>query len=188
MRHLGLCASGAVTLAAFAVLLWAPNGEAQAPPVTDQGASETFEPLILFADDRLVSCGFRAVFVRDARTTSADIVLQRTGDTAEWVVSVRDPQLPASGPPPSDLGLKTVSHDTRTTFSAPKVGDTGSFEVRGTLEGLDGSTFIQEIMIQGATIAIADASGRRAQWAFTGPLPQAVRASYLMCAGDLFRP
>ncbi len=145
-------------------------------------------PLILFENDRLVKCGLRAAFGTGDTGYSADIVLHRMGDTAQWVVEVIGPTLTAGGPSPHDLGVKTASHDTRKNFSKPVSLASGSFEVRGSLEGLEGSTFIQEIMVQGATIGVTPAAGDSVQLILSGPLPQPVRASYLMCAGDLFRP
>lgn len=161
---------------------------AAGPLAAQQGAirATSIEPLILFKDDRLASCGVRAVFGAPPASDVIDIVLRREDETAQWIVSIKGPGRTSNAERLVDLGVKTATHDTRASFSKPVAVSPDAFEVRGTLAGLDGSTFIQEIMVQGATIGIVDAKGAAQNFAFAGPLPQTVRVNYLMCAGDLF--
>ena len=185
--HRGSMAACALLIGLFAAGLQSAAATAEPQNTVAEPPPPLIEPLILFENDTLVTCGLRATFTTSGGPLSTDITLHRTGESAAWIVSVAGAAFPKDGPPPSDLGVKTESIDTRTSFSKPKASASGGFEVRGALDASAGATFIREVLIQGATIGVTAASGTSQQFLLTGPLPPAVRSGYLMCAGDLFR-
>lgn len=188
----GLRTFSAVSALAIVTTLGLPAARAADPSLPaaapgEAASNPAIEPLILFENDRLVTCGLRATFPSVNRPVSVDITLHRSGETAEWIVGFNGSSFDKDSSPPSDLGVKTESIDTHTAFSKPQAGANGGFEMRGALDAASGATFIREILIQGATISLIDAKGLQQQFQLKGPLPQTVRSNYLMCAGDLFR-
>jgi hypothetical protein len=144
----------------------------------------TISPLILFKDDRLERCGIQASFTSGGKPLIAAVTLQRIGDKAQWVVEISGTAVPG---PPTEIGVKTASVDTRTAFSKPAATAAGGFEVRADQAAFESNVFMKEILIGGATIFLTPAGGAPQTFSFSGPVEQPVRQSYLMCSGDLFR-
>lgn len=87
---------------------------------------------------------------------------------------------------PRTITLQTASHDTRALTGIER--EPGRIAFAGPLPGDEGAGLVRELMVSGGTVEIASDGEPPRRLSAPGPLPQLVRASYLNCAGDLYRP
>lgn len=87
---------------------------------------------------------------------------------------------------PRTVTLQTASHDTRALTSIER--EPGRIAFAGALPGDEGSGLVRELMVSGGTVELDSEGVPPRRLSVPGPLPQLVRASYLNCAGDLYRP
>lgn len=131
-------------------------------------------------------CGVRVVVSLDDGDLAAEIALERRGRFTDLVVRAtlgeggsgaraladfriepRTAELP--GMPPHDTSGGLVER--RSAAADPRI-----------------TAVIQELMIAGAVLVATRADGNSERIDIKGPLPASVRAAYLNCAGDLYRP
>lgn len=82
--------------------------------------------------------------------------------------------------------ISTIDISSTDIFGASPEGRRPVLEVRTGSSDTDTGVLIQRLLVSGGEIVIETASGTY-RWHLSGPAPQRVRATYLMCAGDLFR-
>ncbi len=87
---------------------------------------------------------------------------------------------------PRTITLQTASHDTRALTGIER--EPGCIAFAGPLPGDEGAGLVRELMVSGGTVELASDGEPPRRLSVPGPLPQLVRASYLNCAGDLYRP
>ncbi|MEL7048029.1 MAG: hypothetical protein AAFO75_03555 [Pseudomonadota bacterium] len=117
------------------------------------------------------------------------VVNKKDGDATRFTLSASWVDLEQPELRPAHLVLRSGTHDTSSLF--PKlVADEDDKTIEGTarLDGIVGAQFIQSIMVRGADIEMTSNGGRNLALSLPGPVPNLVRASYLNCSGDLFRP
>lgn len=148
----------------------------------------TVEPLTLFQDQQIAGCGFRASIPVDGQTVTASVTAYRDGLETVFAVSAHWPDTSGAPLTLDTLRLVTSSHDTTKDFPKPAAVASGLFEMRARLEGFSGASFVQGMMVGGGTFEVAAKGGRTVSIALPSPMPQNIRAAYLNCAGDLFRP
>lgn len=127
-------------------------------------------------------CGIRAVSGDGADQVVLEIALERAGAAADLVVRA---SLPSARGGVSDVRvtprgvvLEDIGEPVRTSLGVERRMPASSEKV---------TAFIHELMLQG-TRATVTAAGRELAINIPGPLSASVRASYLNCAGDLYRP
>jgi hypothetical protein len=174
------------------VCLAATSATAQAPlPVG------SVEPVVLMKSGpmgagEIEGCGLTSTFAADGAAVTTRFLLLKDEKAERGTRFV----LSASWPKPggaSYRSLKSMSltagaTSTEASLGQPVARQGGVFETSGTLPASDGDIFMRDLMIGGAAIALQDQDGDQLALAIPGPVSQSVRASYLNCAGDLFRP
>lgn len=88
---------------------------------------------------------------------------------------------------PRTITLLTASHDTR-ALTAIERREPDRIAFAGPLPGDEGAGLVRELMVSGGTIEVVSDGVPPRRLSVPGPLPHLVRASYLNCAGDLYRP
>lgn len=128
-------------------------------------------------------CGVRAISGTGADQLIIDIALERFGAAADFVV--RASATKAHSADLSDVWLmpRTVA---LASMSKPARTPDG-LERRAPASDEKVTAFIHELMLRGTRIAVVMAQ-RDVTIDLPGPLSASVRAAYLNCAGDLYRP
>jgi hypothetical protein len=147
----------------------------------------TAEPIVLFQNNDIAACGFRAATAPGALNATADVTAVKDGRATFFLFSIQATGADAAIVPLESAALLTSTHDTAKDFSKLLLAENGRYEARARLEGFSGASFMQGIMV-GGTITIKTTAGEVLSFALPAPMPQNVRAAYLNCAGDLFRP
>lgn len=133
-------------------------------------------------DGKVRQCGIRAVTGEGADQVVLEIALERSGAAAELVVRA---EVPTARSSVSDVRLspRSVVLD---GIGKPLHTSAG-VERRMPAARESVTAFIHELMVQGMRATVTFAKGDVAL-NIPGPLSASVRASYLNCAGDLYRP
>ncbi len=150
------------------------------------------EPLVLMKAGDIEACGLALTFISGSETIATQFLL-RKDDKAELGTRF---VLSASWPKPDAAGFRTVTAlsltagatSTGAAFGAPVARNGGVFEASGTLPATSSDVMMRDLMIGGAVIDLQDQSGEQRALAIPGPMAQSIRAIYLNCAGDMFRP
>lgn len=87
----------------------------------------------------------------------------------------------------TNASLKTADYSTAKSFEAVSPNARGRFEAVETKGGDSAGILFQQLLIGGGEVLI-ETPDEKYSWRVDGPAPQNVRAPYLMCAGDLYRP
>ncbi len=147
------------------------------------------EPIVLMQEGALEGCGVRIVYFTPTAKVDFDVVTLREGEGTTFDLSVfwRDrydrPQAII------DFQLETAKLHSAEQFPAVTRGDgDGMLSTRMALEQLTGAQFIQGLMVSGGTLTIRVADGTEHGFDVPGPMANLIRASYLNCSGDLYRP
>jgi len=149
---------------------------------------QSIEPVALMKDDQLKGCGFKLNFFTAKAKIDFDVVALKAGPATEfelaatWLDRFDQPHSVGS------FRLKSPTLDSANSFPAVSKDGPGQARTRAKLEGIEGARFIQGLMVGGGSLWLTDASGEKLSFEIPGPMPNQVRASYLNCAGDLFRP
>lgn len=172
LRPLVMCAAVALSLAfAGRVFAGAAENSALVMPLTGLEAGEVRQ------------CGIRTISGFGADQLILDIALERSGKATDLVVRAN-----AGGP--SASGLSDVRLLPRTVplnaMSGP-VRTAQGLERRTPASSEKVTAFIRELMLRG-TRAVVVKRERDVAIDVAGPLSASVRAAYLNCAGDLYRP
>ncbi len=126
-------------------------------------------------------CGIRAISGEGANQLIIDIALERSGVATDLVVR-------ATGA--ANSAIEDVRLETRTVqleqLLARRATRRG-IERRMSASDAKVTAFIHELMLRG-TRAVAVIAQRDIAIDVPGPLSASVRAAYLNCAGDLYRP
>ncbi len=87
----------------------------------------------------------------------------------------------------TNAALKTADYSTTKSFRVVFPNAHGRFEATVAEDSGSAGILFQQLLIGGGKVTIETAE-RKFSWHLSGPAPQNVRAPYLMCAGDLYRP
>ncbi len=128
-------------------------------------------------------CGIRTISGIGADQLILDIALERSGAATDLVVRVNAGGTSASGLSDVRLVPRTVTLD---AMSGP-VRTAQGLERRTPASSEKVTAFIHELMLRG-TRAVVVTRQRDVAIDVAGPLSASVRAAYLNCAGDLYRP
>jgi len=85
------------------------------------------------------------------------------------------------------VSATTTDISTVETLTLQRDGDERKFEASARLSSSDVAKLFQQLLVGGADISIRT-SKETYEWRLQGPASQSVRAAYLMCSGDLYRP
>ena len=182
-------------VAAFAALAWgsmAALAAAAENALPETVVEPAVEPLVLMKAGDIEACGLALTFIAGGETIATQFLL-RKDDKAElgtqFVLSALWPKPDAGGfRTVTALSLTAGGASTGTAFGAPVARSNGVFEATGTLPATSSDLMMRDLMIGGAVIDLHDQSGERRALAISGPMSQSIRAIYLNCAGDMFRP
>jgi hypothetical protein len=172
-------------LALFATLF------AVATPIARAGVPPepvTVEPVVLLKDSQLEGCGLKASYQTGPNRVEFSVVAMRDDTATRFILEARWRNLKQAQHAPDTLVFKTGTGETSADF--PKASPVAPQMLRTSarLSGIEGARFIQGVMVSGGMIDLRSTSGQTLALDLPGPMPQLVRASYLNCAGDLFRP
>lgn len=131
-------------------------------------------------------CGVRALGQAEQPNVSVDISLERLGRGADLVV--RAVNLAGGGA--NVIKDVRVERDGRVLLAGagPATAVVSGVERRMSAAGEDVTSFLRDLMVQGAAVVVTRSGGTTQTIDIAGPLPHSVRAAYLNCAGDLYRP
>ena len=161
-------------------------------PQLDPQPGPTVEPLVLMKAREIEGCGLTSIFAAGGATVTARFLLLRDETAARGTRFV----LSASWPTPGGAGFRTLTSSfmatgrfsTEALFGKPVARQDGAFETTGALPANEGDVLMRDVMMSGAAVTLEDQDGERLTLAIPGPVSPSVRASYLNCAGDMFRP
>lgn len=145
-------------------------------------------PVVLTLNDALSGCGIQADYQTGKSKVSVSIVALRAQTAVRFSLKVTWMDLTQADRQPATVMLKSGTHNSTQLFPKPSQVADHTIETSARLDGLKGASFIQSIMISGASIVLTDADQKTLPLNLPGPVPHLVRASYLNCSGDLFRP
>lgn len=153
----------------------------------------TVDPVVLMREGSLEGCGLDAAYRTRGNTASVKVIAMRAagGVTFQLRGSWTKPGHGEHGEAaPRTLLLQTGTWRSNDHFPAATTTatDPDTIATQAALPGITGARFIQSVMISGATVEMTNAAGETLKLDLPGPLPQRVRASYLNCTGDLYRP
>jgi hypothetical protein len=169
---------------ALAILAVAPAAaDAKAP-----ARAVSVEPSVLMRDGTLEGCGFVAHFETAGQSVRIDLNTLRRGGGTVFLLGGRWMATGGAVEPLADIALASGRLDTRATFGPVTETGDGGIATEGALDQVTGALFIQSVMVGGARIELKARSGQRLDLEIAGPVSQSVRASYLNCSGDLYRP
>lgn len=149
-------------------------------------ARADIEPVVLFERGELSACGLRARVEDAGDLLVVSLVAYKSGPVLRFRLEARRPE-GTSGPPPVAVSLATTGYDT-TRLLRDVAPEAGVAAAEAPLEGLDGGGLMRELMVSGGRVRMQLQDGATREVLLAGPMTQAVRAAYLNCAGDLFRP
>lgn len=136
----------------------------------------------------VAGCGMRAEVGTDLARGMFQVTLQRRAAGTEFVIAGRLMGGAADGREQiSEIAIVTSSFDTRTLFPPASLTGPDSLETVAKLDPSLGASFMREVIIGGAKVTIARAGDRPFVIELPMPTDPRVRATYLQCAGDLFR-
>lgn len=179
------------TALAFAMGLFAMF--ALTHPAAAGDSAERVEPVVLIDDQGTINaCGVRAVAGEGHAATVFELLVRRAGDAAILAVrgrcgSVGDNGADGASPAPN---LATSGGDSISLMQDAELtglgGGISELAAPATDDGI--AMMIQRLMIGGGKFSCSPAGPGSVALVIPGPLPNQVRAAYLNCAGDLFRP
>lgn len=172
-------ATGAIGVAAFAL-----PASAEEP----LRRPHAVEPIVLMRDGNLEGCGLRAVYFTPKAKLDLEVVTLRAGGGTEFDVSVFMRDRYDRPTPIVNFELETRTLNTAERFPAVSGGQEGMLSTRMALDQFSGAQFIQGLMVSGGTLSVIAADGKTHLFGINGPVANLVRASYLNCSGDLYRP
>ncbi|MDX2259789.1 MAG: hypothetical protein NW205_12860 [Hyphomicrobiaceae bacterium] len=146
------------------------------------------EPSVLMRDGTLEGCGLVAHFETEGQRVRIDLNTLRRGGGTVFLLAGQWATSSGASEPIADLALASSRLDTRSAFGPASTTADGGISMEGALDQVAGALFIQSVMVGGARIELLARNGARLHLEIAGPLPQSVRASYLNCSGDLYRP
>lgn len=155
-------------------------------PILPAGAQTALlpEPIVLLDGRSIAACGVRVPGDVRGAPVVLEVMLARTKAGGDIVA-----RLSASGGRTSDsFRLTTASQRSEQIFVGAPARDGGSIELRTSAASAAVTLLIQELMVSGAILEVTLEGGETGSIQIPGPMPQSVRAGYLNCAGDLFRP
>jgi len=175
---------------------------ATAAPLSTRVAPEpaAIEPVVLIQDGTLAACGLRALFQTGTARIRFSVVNHKDGPATRFELTTfwqdtREPDLA-----PADARLVTATLDSAEMFTdkartAPAAsaattqqGGPAPHVKEARLDGLTGARLVQSLMVGGGRLSLTAKDGQTLELNMPGPMPNLIRASYLNCAGDLFRP
>ncbi|MEO1205765.1 MAG: hypothetical protein AAFV45_05480 [Pseudomonadota bacterium] len=145
-------------------------------------------PVVLTLDTKLSGCGIQADYQTGQNKISIIVVGLRDETATRFSLKATWTDLTQPDRGLEDVVLKTGTLDTKVLFPTVRKLAQGTVETSAQLDGIQGARFIQSIMVAGANITLRDDAGKPLTLSLPGPVPNLVRASYLNCSGDLFRP
>lgn len=170
-------------VAAFVALSNASDAAAEVLP-----SPASVDQIVLMDDGQLEGCGFKASYRTAADTAAVSVIALRANRHVTFVVRANWTRTLHPGLQPSALVMQTGTMVSSNMFPAAEPTPDGGLETRASLPGVLGARFIQSVMVAGGRIELESRDGSKLALELPGPLPQLVRASYLNCAGDLYRP
>ncbi len=157
-----------------------------------QAVGVEVEPVMKLNGSEIVACGlamllkhpnrdFRAFLVNEKEEAGVRTVLRAsTQQTARATDNnINTPLVSAS--------VTTTDISTVEILTLQRDGDERQFEASARLSSSDVAKLFQQLLVSGAVISMRT-SKETYEWRLQGPASQSVRAAYLMCSGDLYRP
>ena len=136
----------------------------------------TVTPVVKIEGKTILACGLQV----SSQDLVAELVLADTADGRAFILAAKREATILSS-----VSLTTGDTNTATAFDPPQRRADGSVTARGVLPGLAGSEFIRSLLVEGGSLEIVHEDSSKSTIVIPGPLSQAVRATYLNCAGDL---
>lgn len=171
---------------AGALALAGPASAGDAASVSGAPAEVLVLPLAGLEDGQVRQCGVRVVAGLEGAELTADIALERRGRFADLALrgSVRN----HGGPANTLADLRLEPRHAELPDMPPHDASGGQVERRSAASDPRVTAFIQDLMLAGVVIVATRVDGTLERIAIQGPLSASVRAAYLNCAGDLYRP
>lgn len=166
-------------LCAVLVLSWLSAAIADANP----HKSAVMQPIMDMSGGNIKACGIG--FDLEFGKHKFSLLLINEAATNETQT-----KLIANSNPPSKIVKAELRTDTSTTLTHLNSVITKSDHQRvvgGTMSPGENARLFQAILVRGAEIRLETDIGKLT-WTVQGPASQSVRAMYLMCSGDLYRP
>ncbi len=181
-----------MTRAATVLAVVLAQGLASVAAVAASAAFVSSAPLVLMNGESVAACGVRLMVSLDETSLAVDLLLAKEAGDGKPKAVLRAGYEPAElrSLPVTRLSLATTSVATSDIFVMPGRHDEWArFIQEADASDLRISPLIQELMVGGARLEIAREFLLEPDTVTVpGPLPQGVRAAYLNCAGDLYRP
>lgn len=148
----------------------------------------TIAPVVLTDAGKLAGCGLSADYRTRGHDLTIAVVALRDQTATRFLIEARRANTGQSDSRPVGLALQTETLDSTEAFPPPSPAADGALATSQRLDTVIGAMFIQSVMVGGASVDVEMSGGDKLTLSLPGPMPQLVRASYLNCAGDLFRP
>lgn len=151
---------------------------------------EALAPVVQLSDGDIALCGVRGEADFGAARIAVEVAIRKApgdADRSEFRISAA----PTSGKTTvaiTGLSVRTAGLAPTEAFKSER-DVSGALTLTGALPPTDGAMFMQQLLVGGGTATLAiNGDPASIDIAIPGPAPQSVRAAYLNCAGDLFRP
>ena len=141
------------------------------------------EPVVRLQDGSIRACGLRATFSGGSAAPIFELIVRRRG-SATFLELRADCGTEPDRPRRPVLKTRTVSTGDVLIGEAYPLKDFVVLSAPATSD--KEAMLIQELMLGGGNFSCFGSFGK--QHTLSGPLPNQTRATYLNCAGDLFRP
>lgn len=150
---------------------------------------EALVPVIELSGQDIALCGVRGTVTLPEGRVAIEVAIRKLDGPAEGTEFRVSAKLVGKvGNGPAGLSVRTATSGTTADFAA-QPDYPGGVTLTGQLPPTEGAMFMQQLMVSGARAMLTyKGSAKPVEVTIPGPAPQSVRAAYLNCAGDLFRP
>lgn len=152
--------------------LISPADAQSQPPMT------ALEPIVQLAKNAVAACGLKAIFVGDANVSKVlEVVLERNSSNPFVAVRVEGAA--------EEAKLRVLRPKQIAAFRLQR--SLGTVVLSAPANDPDATEFIRQTMTFGIDVEVSTSSAAEIL-KVQGPVPPSIRAAYLNCAGDLYRP
>lgn len=156
-------------------------------------ASDTLTPRAVMSvvDREIKACGIALDFMTEAHDLVVTLSNRKHTKGVKTLLTVRSKEpvktADANTRVISDVEIKTASLSTSDILKSTKSEPPAEYQAAAHLPSGDFSSLFQQLLVGGGQVSVT-VDGKRWTREISGPSPNSVRAEYLMCSGDLYRP